>query len=91
VSLVKPETLPSDGRQASRLSPRTRPLGTRLDRLSWAVQALRFASAERERRDALTRRARVLDQSRSPAPADIIGARRVRTAVMISSRSVLCR
>jgi hypothetical protein len=32
-----------------------------------------------------------VDQSRSPALADIIGARRVRTAVMISSGSIPCR
>jgi hypothetical protein len=30
-------------------------------------------------------------QSRSPAVADIIGARRVCTALMISSGSILCR
>jgi hypothetical protein len=32
-----------------------------------------------------------VDQSRRPALADIIGARRVRTAVMISSGSIPCR
>jgi hypothetical protein len=32
-----------------------------------------------------------VDQSRSPALADIIGARRVRTAAMISSGSIPCR
>jgi hypothetical protein len=32
-----------------------------------------------------------VDQRRSPALADIIGARRVRTAVMISSGSIPCR
>jgi hypothetical protein len=31
-----------------------------------------------------------VDQSRSPALADIIGARRVRTAAMISSGSIPC-
>jgi hypothetical protein len=33
---------------------------------------------------------RALGQSRSPVLADIIGARRVRTAVMISSGSIPC-
>ena len=47
----------------------------------------RFARAERERRGAPAPWLG-LDQSRSPALADIIGARRVRTAVMISSGSI---
>jgi hypothetical protein len=51
----------------------------------------RFARAERERRGAPARSGRALDQNRSPALADIIGAPRVRTAVMISSGSIRCR
>jgi hypothetical protein len=46
----------------------------------------RFARAERKRW--LTLPLPCFVQSRSPALADIIGARRVRTAVMISSGSI---
>jgi hypothetical protein len=48
-----------------------------------------FAQTKRERAEALPLVPVVaVDQSRSPALADIIGARRVRTAVMISSGSI---
>ena len=48
-----------------------------------------FAMAERERRGAPA--GDPFAQSRSPALADIIGARRVRTVAMISSGSIPCR
>jgi hypothetical protein len=50
-----------------------------------------FRRAKRERPGAPARDRRALDQSRSPALADIIGARRVRTVAMISSGSIPCR
>ena len=62
-----------------------------LRRLGRARTDPRFAREEREHRSALPL---VLDpsgQSLSPALADIIGARRVRTAVMTSSGSIPCR
>jgi hypothetical protein len=48
----------------------------------------RFAMPEREHQSALPLVAGRSGQSLSPALADIIGARRVRTAVMISSGSM---
>jgi len=54
-------------------------------------QCARFARTERERRGAPALGSRALDQSRSPALADIIGARRACTVVMISSGSIFCR
>jgi hypothetical protein len=68
-------------------------------RLVWTISGAlgraradpRFARDERKHRSTLPL---VLDpsgQSVSPALADIIGARRVRTAVMISSGSIPCR
>jgi hypothetical protein len=51
----------------------------------------RFARDEREHRSALPLVLDPFGQSVSPALADIIGARRVRTAVMISSGSIPCR
>jgi hypothetical protein len=67
-------------------------IGTDEDRsCELAVQRARLAWVEWERRSAPTRRARAVDQRRSPALADIIGARRMRTVAMISSGSIPCR
>jgi hypothetical protein len=60
-------------------------------RSSRALYPSCFRSAKRERPGAPARNGRALDQSCSPALADIIGARRVLTVAMISSGSIPCR
>jgi hypothetical protein len=68
---------------------RKRSLGTIHANVAGAREDDCFAQAKRERAEALPLvPARAIDQSRSPALADIIGAGRVRTAVMISSGSI---
>jgi hypothetical protein len=62
------------------------PPWTSHDRLDQRRTGTRFARAERKR--SVTLPLPWFFQSRSPAVADIIGARRVRTAVMISSGSM---
>ena len=51
--------------------------------MSWAVPALASAEPSGSAGGAPAHSGRGLDQSRSPALADIIGARRVRTVAMI--------
>jgi hypothetical protein len=58
--------------------------------VSWAARTLALPAPSGSAA-ALPLVGRALDQSRSPAVADIIGARRVRPAVMISSGSIPCR
>ena len=69
----------------------SRSLGTTLDRVGQPCRGACLARAERERRTLSLVPFVAVDQSRRPALADIIGARRVRTAVMISSGSMPCR
>jgi hypothetical protein len=73
---------------------------SRVTRLSWTIRACagglhaeaRSVWAKRERLVALPLVLVVaVVQSRSPAVADIIGARRACTAMMISSGSIPCR
>ena len=59
--------------------------------MGWAVQALASPGRSGSAVALPLVVAGRFDQSRSPALADIIGARRVRTAVMISSGSIPCR
>jgi hypothetical protein len=61
---------------------------TSLSALSRVGRDTRFVREEREYRSALPLRPGRSGQSLSPALGDIIGARRVRTAVMISSGSM---
>jgi hypothetical protein len=77
--------------RASHKSIVRRPVWTISGALGRARADSRFARDEREHRSALPLVLDPFGQSVSPALADIIGARRVRTAVMISSGSIPCR
>jgi hypothetical protein len=84
-ALVLAQIRAPESRSAARL------LRTRLGRVSRTVKALASPGRSGCAEALPLSVAGALDQSRSPALADIIGARRACTAVMISSGSIPCR